>query len=108
MKKKEKKKYSIDITSHSLKPFHNDKDNGRKVTYSSSTISLITSLFFHPHHPQKRQSEFTSFKRIQIAVGTWNVNGGKQFRSNLLGTAELTDWLLDAPQLSGAVDSQGK
>ncbi|XP_031210967.1 synaptojanin-2 isoform X4 [Mastomys coucha] len=54
----------------------------------------------------ERQSEFTSFKRIQIAVGTWNVNGGKQFRSNLLGTAELTDWLLDAPQLSGAVDSQ--
>ncbi|XP_029327393.1 synaptojanin-2 isoform X12 [Mus caroli] len=54
----------------------------------------------------ERQSEFTNFKRIQIAVGTWNVNGGKQFRSNLLGTAELTDWLLDAPQLSGALDSQ--
>lgn len=56
----------------------------------------------------ERQSEFTNFKRIQVAVGTWNVNGGKQFRSNLLGTAELADWLLDAPQLSGAVDSQGK
>lgn len=56
----------------------------------------------------ERQREFTNFKRIQIAVGTWNVNGGKQFRSNLLGTAELTDWLLDAPQLSGAVDSQGQ
>ncbi|XP_008837699.1 synaptojanin-2 isoform X1 [Nannospalax galili] len=54
----------------------------------------------------ERQSEFTNFKRIQIAMGTWNVNGGKQFRSNLLGTAELTDWLLDAPQLSEAVDSQ--
>lgn len=54
----------------------------------------------------ERQSEFTNFKRIQIAMGTWNVNGGKQFRSNLLGTAELTDWLLDAPQLSGAMDSQ--
>ncbi|XP_040614068.1 synaptojanin-2 isoform X4 [Mesocricetus auratus] len=55
----------------------------------------------------ERQSEFTNFKRVQIAVGTWNVNGGKQFRSNLLGTAELTDWLLDAPQLSGAADWQG-
>jgi phosphatidylinositol-bisphosphatase len=41
-------------------------------------------------------------------MGTWNVNGGKQFRSNLLGTAELTDWLLDAPQLSGAADFQGE
>lgn len=56
----------------------------------------------------ERQSEFTNFKRVQIAVGTWNVNGGKQFRTNLLGTAELTDWLLDAPRLSGAVDSQGE
>lgn len=56
----------------------------------------------------ERQSEFTNFKRVQIAVGTWNVNGGKQFRSNLLGTAELTDWLLDAPQLSGAADWQGE
>lgn len=50
----------------------------------------------------ERQSEFTSFKRIRIAMGTWNVNGGKQLRSNLLGTAELADWLLDAPRLSGA------
>ncbi|XP_054110536.1 synaptojanin-2 isoform X5 [Callithrix jacchus] len=54
----------------------------------------------------ERQSEFTNFKRIRIAMGTWNVNGGKQFRSNLLGTAELTDWLLDAPRLSGAAESQ--
>ncbi|KAM5229102.1 synaptojanin-2 isoform 2-T2 [Ctenodactylus gundi] len=54
----------------------------------------------------ERQSEFTNFKRIRVAVGTWNVNGGKQFRSNLLGTAELTDWLLDAPQLSGGEDSE--
>ena len=43
----------------------------------------------------ERQSEFTNFKPVCVAVGTWNVNGGKQFRSNLLGTAELADWLLD-------------
>nr|XP_005900465.1 PREDICTED: synaptojanin-2 [Bos mutus] len=47
----------------------------------------------------ERQSEFTNFKPVCVAVGTWNVNGGKQFRSNLLGTAELADWLLDAPSL---------
>ncbi|KAM7135300.1 synaptojanin-2 isoform 4-T4 [Molossus nigricans] len=50
----------------------------------------------------ERQAEFTSYKRIRIAMGTWNVNGGKQFRSNLLGTAELADWLLDSPRRSGA------
>ncbi|XP_035880834.1 synaptojanin-2 isoform X3 [Phyllostomus discolor] len=54
----------------------------------------------------ERQSEFTHLKQIRVAVGTWNVNGGKQFRSNLLGTAELADWLLDSPRLSGAAEPQ--
>lgn len=56
----------------------------------------------------ERQSEFTTFKRIRIATGTWNVNGGKQFRSNLLGTAELAHWLLDSPRLAGLTGSQGE
>ncbi|NWH59297.1 SYNJ2 protein, partial [Geococcyx californianus] len=54
----------------------------------------------------ERQFEFTSFKRIRVATGTWNVNGGKQFRSNILGTSELTDWLLDSPKLSGVSEFQ--
>uniref|UniRef100_A0A663MCQ4 phosphoinositide 5-phosphatase n=1 Tax=Athene cunicularia TaxID=194338 RepID=A0A663MCQ4_ATHCN len=54
----------------------------------------------------KRQFEFTSFKRVRVATGTWNVNGGKQFRSNILGTSELTDWLLDSPKLSGVSEFQ--
>ncbi|KAM8791681.1 synaptojanin-2 isoform 2-T2 [Rhynchonycteris naso] len=54
----------------------------------------------------ERQAEFTNFKRVRIAMGTWNVNGGKQFRSNLLGTAELADWLLDSPKLSRAAEPQ--
>ncbi|XP_007943488.1 synaptojanin-2 [Orycteropus afer afer] len=54
----------------------------------------------------ERQSEFTNFKRIRVAMGTWNVNGGKQFRSNLLGTEELADWLLDSPKLSGVAEFQ--
>lgn len=56
----------------------------------------------------ERQSEFTNFKPVRVAVGTWNVNGGKQFRSNLLGTAELAEWLLDAPVASGVSGSQGE
>ncbi|NXK57485.1 SYNJ2 protein, partial [Sylvietta virens] len=54
----------------------------------------------------ERQFEFTSSKRIRVATGTWNVNGGKQFRSNILGTSELTDWLLDSPKLSGVSEFQ--
>lgn len=56
----------------------------------------------------ERQFEFTDFKRIRVAMGTWNVNGGKQFKSNILGTSELTDWLLDSPKLSGVSEFQGK
>lgn len=55
----------------------------------------------------ERQFEFTNFKRIRVAMGTWNVNGGKQFKSNILGTSELTDWLLDSPKLCGASEFQG-
>ncbi|KFP80374.1 Synaptojanin-2, partial [Acanthisitta chloris] len=54
----------------------------------------------------ERQFEFTSFKRVRVAMGTWNVNGGKQFRSNILGTSELTDWLLDSPKLAGVSEFQ--
>lgn len=78
-------------------------DKGRMLL--DNTALLVTPRILKAM--TERQSEFTNFKRVQIAVGTWNVNGGKQFRTNLLGTAELTDWLLDAPRLSGAVDSQG-
>ncbi|XP_021093636.1 synaptojanin-2 isoform X4 [Heterocephalus glaber] len=77
-------------------------DKGRMLL--DNTALLVTPRILKAM--TERQSEFTNFKRIQIAVGTWNVNGGKQFRSNLLGTAELTDWLLDAPQLTGAVNSE--
>ncbi|XP_053448746.1 synaptojanin-2 isoform X4 [Nycticebus coucang] len=77
-------------------------DKGRALL--DSTALLVTPRILKAM--TERQSEFTNFKRIRIAMGTWNVNGGKQFRSNLLGTTELTDWLLDAPQLAGIAGTQ--
>lgn len=56
----------------------------------------------------ERQAEFTHCRRVRVAMGTWNVNGGKQFRSNLLGTAELAEWLLDVPVQEGGPESQGE
>uniref|UniRef100_A0A8C0XMG0 phosphoinositide 5-phosphatase n=1 Tax=Castor canadensis TaxID=51338 RepID=A0A8C0XMG0_CASCN len=81
---------------------------GNSANANSSSVVLLgkTTRIKILKAMTERQSEFTNFKRVRIAMGTWNVNGGKQFRSNLLGTAELTDWLLDAPQLSGAADFQ--
>nr|XP_003419247.1 synaptojanin-2 isoform X2 [Loxodonta africana] len=77
-------------------------DKGRMLM--DNTALLVTPRILKAM--SERQSEFTNFKRIRIAMGTWNVNGGKQFRSNLLGTEELTDWLLDAPKLSGVAEFQ--
>ncbi|XP_017745109.1 PREDICTED: synaptojanin-2 [Rhinopithecus bieti] len=82
---------------------------GEEVADKGGMLLDSTALLVTPRILKamtERQSEFTNFKRIRIAMGTWNVNGGKQFRSNLLRTAELTDWLLDSPQLSGAAESQ--
>ena len=78
---------------------------------SAHTCALLCLLTVTPRILRamaERQSEFTHFRRIRIAMGTWNVNGGKQFRSNLLGTAELADWLLDSPKLSGLAGSPGE
>nr|XP_030120647.1 synaptojanin-1 isoform X3 [Taeniopygia guttata] len=45
-------------------------------------------------------------KKIRVCVGTWNVNGGKQFRSIAFRNQTLTDWLLDAPKLAGIPEFQ--
>lgn len=78
----------------------------RGRTLLDNTALLVTPRVLRAM--AERQSEFTHFKRIHVAVGTWNVNGGKQFRTNLLGTAELADWLLDSPGLAGVVEPQGE
>ncbi|KFO21604.1 Synaptojanin-1 [Fukomys damarensis] len=47
-------------------------------------------------------------KKMRVCVGTWNVNGGKQFRSIAFKNQTLTDWLLDAPKLAGIQEFQDK
>lgn len=42
-------------------------------------------------------SDFTTASNIRISVGTWNVNGGKFFRSVAFKHELITDWLLDLP-----------
>uniref|UniRef100_G1QF26 phosphoinositide 5-phosphatase n=1 Tax=Myotis lucifugus TaxID=59463 RepID=G1QF26_MYOLU len=50
--------------------------------------------------------KFSKPKKIRVCVGTWNVNGGKQFRSIAFKNQTLTDWLLDAPRLAGIQEFQ--
>ncbi|KAM7065803.1 synaptojanin-1 isoform 3-T5 [Acridotheres tristis] len=47
-------------------------------------------------------------KKIRVCVGTWNVNGGKQFRSIAFRNQTLTDWLLDAPKSAGIHEFQDR
>lgn len=52
--------------------------------------------------------KYSKPQKIRICVGTWNVNGGKQFRSIAFRNQTLTDWLLDAPKIAGISEFQGK
>jgi len=36
---------------------------------------------------------------LRVSVGTWNVNGGKHFRSIAFKHEHITDWLLDLPKI---------
>lgn len=51
--------------------------------------------------------KYTKPKQIRVCVGTWNVNGGKQFRSIAFRNQTLNDWLLDAPKMAGLQEFQG-
>ncbi|CAN9501865.1 unnamed protein product [Ophioblennius macclurei] len=50
--------------------------------------------------------KYTRPKKIRVCVGTWNVNGGKQFRSIAFRNQTLNDWLLDAPKKAGHPEFQ--
>ncbi|XP_048348323.1 LOW QUALITY PROTEIN: synaptojanin-1 [Sphaerodactylus townsendi] len=52
--------------------------------------------------------KYSKPKKIRVCVGTWNVNGGKQFRSIAFRNQTLTDWLLDAPKLAGISEFQDR
>lgn len=44
----------------------------------------------------RRYMEYTSPLPIRVAIGTYNVNGGKHFRSVVYKDVSLADWLLDS------------
>ncbi len=44
--------------------------------------------------------EYTRPQKARIAIGTWNVNGGKHFRSIAHKHEDINDWLLDLPKFT--------
>ncbi|RZB41639.1 Syja N, DUF1866, and/or Exo endo phos domain containing protein [Asbolus verrucosus] len=62
------------------------------------TLLPYNTLHAPPHVLRemcKRYTEYTDPTPIRIAVGTYNVNGGKHFRSVVFKDIKLSDWLLD-------------
>lgn len=67
------------------------------------TLLPYNTLHAPPHVLRemcKRYAEYTQPVPIRIAVGTYNVNGGKHFRSVVFKDIKLSDWLLD-PHIKG-------
>ncbi|XP_069060136.1 synaptojanin-1 isoform X3 [Pleurodeles waltl] len=52
--------------------------------------------------------KFSTPRKLRVCAGTWNVNGGKQFRSIAFRNQTLTDWLLDAPKIAGIQEFQDR
>ncbi|GFG38407.1 hypothetical protein Cfor_12437, partial [Coptotermes formosanus] len=48
----------------------------------------------------KQYNEYIFPMNARVAVGTYNVNGGKHFRSVVYKDLSLSDWLLDATQIA--------
>lgn len=62
------------------------------------TLLPYNTLHAPPHVLRemcKRYTEYTDPLPFRIAVGTYNVNGGKHFRSVVFKDIKLSDWLLD-------------
>ncbi|XP_022094958.1 synaptojanin-1-like isoform X2 [Acanthaster planci] len=47
----------------------------------------------------EREEDITDAMPLRIGVGTWNVNGGRHFRSIAYKDQSMTDWLLDNPKV---------
>ncbi|KAK6486692.1 synaptojanin-1-like isoform X3 [Huso huso] len=76
------------------------------LTFKKKTLLFPTASPRVLHGMCQNYNKYTKPKRIRVCVGTWNVNGGKQFRSIAFRNQTLTDWLLDAPKIAGIPDFQ--
>uniref|UniRef100_A0A8C7IBX8 phosphoinositide 5-phosphatase n=1 Tax=Oncorhynchus kisutch TaxID=8019 RepID=A0A8C7IBX8_ONCKI len=71
-------------------------------------LLTTSSLYGNTTHCSPRLVFTVIPHTIRVSVGTWNVNGGKQFRSIAFRNQTLNDWLLDAPMKAGLPDFQGE
>lgn len=75
---------------HSITVFH---ENFLNDLYFTAPVPLLRELCSRFH-------QYTEKSKLKVAVGTYNVNGGKHFRSVVYKDVSLTDWLLDAHRIA--------
>ncbi|KAK7576500.1 hypothetical protein V9T40_012786 [Parthenolecanium corni] len=63
-----------------------------RMFLSADTLHASTSIL---REMCTRVQEYTYTEKVRVAVGTYNVNGGKHFRSVVYKDVSLSDWLLD-------------
>ncbi|KAM4795562.1 synaptojanin-1 [Rhinophrynus dorsalis] len=92
-----------------------NSDLADKARALLTTGSLhVTELMLQSASPRVLRSMCENYyryakpRKIRICAGTWNVNGGKQFRSIAFKNQTLTDWLLDAPRIAGVPEFQDR
>uniref|UniRef100_T1IB66 phosphoinositide 5-phosphatase n=1 Tax=Rhodnius prolixus TaxID=13249 RepID=T1IB66_RHOPR len=63
-----------------------------RTLLDNSMVQVSSNIL---HETLERCGEFVKKKTIRLGVGTYNVNGGKHFRSVVYKDVSLADWLLD-------------
>ncbi|KAK9887395.1 hypothetical protein WA026_022333 [Henosepilachna vigintioctopunctata] len=70
------------------------------------TLLPFNTLHAPPHVLRemcRRYTEYSEPVNIKVSVGTYNVNGGKHFRSVVFKDIQLSNWLLDAHKASSVL-----
>ncbi|CAL8096097.1 unnamed protein product [Calicophoron daubneyi] len=89
--------------------FDSAKQEAMQTLLSCSSLQGWMKIITEQYLPQRLQylpptllsnimsqyKEFTQVHNLRVFVGTWNVNGGKHFRSVAHKHESVTDWLLD-------------
>jgi len=74
--------------------------SGKLTDLEDRARLLLPTNYWHTplpfqHSLSKHWIEYTYSEPLRIAVGTYNINGGKHFRSVVYKDVSLDDWLLD-------------
>ncbi|XP_011503811.1 PREDICTED: synaptojanin-1 isoform X1 [Ceratosolen solmsi marchali] len=89
------KQEAIDILLGS--PLNLDLSDRARILLSTNMLLAHSKLL---HEMCKRYKEYIEIKKLRVSIATYNVNGGKHFRSVAYKDIALSDWLLDASQKS--------